>query len=254
MPLLQPKKDSNHLEQALTHYKRARSSLDAWAEAPREKILHPQYLTRLIDEAAADDTLFTCDVGTPTVWAARYLKMNGKRNLLGSFNHGSMACALSLAIGAQAAYPKRQVVALCGDGGFTMLMGDVLTLKQLNLPIKVIIFNNGSLGFVEMEMHVAGMLEFGTDLQNPNFAQLAEAIGILGIRVDDPANLSEALKKAFSQEGPALVDVRINRSELIIPPAISAEQVKGFSLYLMKAIINGQGTEILDLVKSNIWR
>lgn len=253
LPLLKKKNDSSHLEQALGHYKRARADLDTLACAD-SKLIHPQFLTRLIDEEATEDAVFTADVGTPTVWAARYLQMNGKRRLLGSFNHGSMANALAQAIGAQATYPERQIIALCGDGGFSMLMGDVLTLVQQKLPVKIIIFNNGTLGFVEMEMHVGGMLEFSTELDNPNFGKMAEAVGIKGYRVDDAANLQETIKNAFAHEGPALIDVKVNRNELVMPPTINAAQVKGFSLYVMKAIINGQGTEVLDLVKTNLWR
>ncbi|MBA2651081.1 MAG: ubiquinone-dependent pyruvate dehydrogenase [Tatlockia sp.] len=254
LPLLKAKEDRSHLDQALSHYKHARSDLDSLAHSESgKKQIHPQFLARLIDETAEADTVFTCDVGTPTVWAARYLKMNGKRQLLGSFNHGSMANALAQAIGAQAAYPDRQIVALCGDGGFSMLMGDILTLIQQKLPIKVIIFNNGTLGFVEMEMHVGGMLEYGTELENPNFAKMAEAIGIKGFRVDESEELAEVLKMAFAYKGPALIDVRTNRNELVMPPNINAAQIKGFSLYMMKAIINGQGTQVLDLVKSNLW-
>lgn len=255
LPLLHLKNDSSHLEQALSHYKRARGDLDALAHSePGKKLIHPQYLTRLINEEAAADTIFTCDVGTPTVWAARYLKMNGKRQLLGSFNHGSMANALAQAIGAQATFPRRQVIALCGDGGFSMLMGDILTLIQQKLPIKIVIFNNGTLGFVEMEMHVGGMLEYSTELNNPNFAKMAEAVGIKAFRAEEPDELAKILNAAFTHDGPALVDVRVNRNELVMPPTINAAQVKGFSLYMMKAVINGQGTEVLDLVKSNLWR
>lgn len=255
LPLLQAKKDSSHLDKARAHYQKARQGLDALAtKTPDNKPLHPQYLAQCISEVAGDDTVFTADVGTPTVWAARYLMMNGMRRLLGSFNHGSMANALSQAIGAQAAYPDRQVVALCGDGGFTMLMGDILTLVQHKLPIKVVIFNNGSLGFVEMEMHVAGMLNYATSLTNPNFAALAESVGIKGIRVNCASTLMDDLHLAFAHEGPVIIDVAIARNELIIPPTIEAEQVKGFSLYMMKAIINGQGNAVLDLMKTNLWR
>lgn len=254
LPLLQQKTDRAHLDSALKHYKTARAKLDELARGePGKKPLHPQYLAKTINDTASEDTIFTCDVGTPTVWAARYLQMNGKRRLLGSFNHGSMANAMAQAIGAQAAFPTRQVVALCGDGGFSMLMGDMLTLVQHNLPIKLVIFNNGTLGFVEMEMHVGGMLEYGTELKNPNFAHLAEAVGMPGIMVDDPANLSTALTLAFNHAGPVLIDVRVNRDELIMPPTVNFSQMKGFSLYMMKAIMNGQGTEIIDLVKHNLW-
>ncbi len=255
LPLLQTKKDSSHLEQALTHYQKARKGLDALVtKTPDNQRLHPQYLAHCLDEASGEDTVFTTDVGTPSVWAARYLKMNGKRRILGSFNHGSMANALSQAIGAQSAYPKRQVVAMCGDGGFSMLMGDVLTLIQQKLPIKIVIFNNGVLGFVEMEMHVNGMMEYGTSLDNPNFAKMAEAIGIKGFRVESAATLQDDLKAAFEYDGPALIDVLIRRDELIMPPKIELEQVKGFGLYMTKAILNGQGNQLLDLMKTNLWR
>lgn len=255
LPLLETKEDKTHLEQAVSHYKHARGELDALAHSDQGKTrIHPQFLAQLINDTAAEDALFSCDVGTPTVWAARYLQMNGKRQLLGSFNHGSMANALAQAIGAQSAFPDRQVIALCGDGGFSMLMGDILTLHQQNLPIKIVIFNNGTLGFVEMEMHVGGMLDYGTELENPNFAKMAEAIGIKGFRVDEKGELENTLTAAFSHPGPALIDVKVNRSELVMPPRINASQIRGFSLYMMKAIINGRGTEILDLVKTNLWR
>jgi len=188
------------------------------------------------------------------VWAARYLKMNGKRRLLGSFNHGTMANALSQCIGAQATFPHRQVIALCGDGGFTMLMGDFITLTQSKLPIKVVIFNNGVLGFVELEMKAAGFLDFGTDLQNPDFAAMANAMGIYGKRVTDPGDLNTVLHDAFAHPGPALIDVAINRMELAIPPTITIEQIKGFGLYTTKAIMDGRGAEVLELAKSNLWR
>lgn len=255
LPLLNTKKDSSYLEKARDHYQQARKSLDVLAtKTPDKTPLHPQFLAKCIDLAASDDTVFTADVGTPTVWAARYLTMNGKRRILGSFNHGSMANALSQALGAQSAFPDRQVVALCGDGGFSMLMGEVLTLIQQKLPIKVVIFNNGALGFVEMEMHVGGMLDYATNLTNPNFAAMAEAIGIKGIRIESASALADGLKTAFAHKGPAIIDVVVNRNELIIPPTIELEQIKGFSLYMMKAIINGQGAAILDLMNSNLWR
>lgn len=255
LPMLHAKEESSHLEKARAHYLKARQNLDRLVtKTPDKTPIHPQYLAHCLDHVADDNTVFSCDVGTPSVWAARYLKMNGKRRLLGSFNHGSMANALSQAIGAQAAYPNRQVVAMCGDGGFSMLMGDVLTLIQHNLPIKIVIFNNGVLGFVEMEMHVAGMLDYGTHLVNPNFAALAEAIGMKGIRVESASTLERDMRTAFDHHGPALIDVVIHKEELIIPPTINLEQVKGFTLYMMKAIINGQGNEVLDLMKTNLWR
>lgn len=254
LPLLK-KHDSAHLNKATKHYQKSRKELDALAVAtPGRPPIHPQYLAKMISEMATDDAVFTCDVGTVTVWAARYLQMNGKRRLLGSFNHGSMANALSQAIGAQAAYPKRQVVAMCGDGGFAMLMGDFITLTQMGLPVKVVIFNNGTLGFVELEMKAAGFLDVGTDLRNPDFAEMAKAMGIYGVRVEDPGEVDSALQKAFAHPGPALIDVVTNRMELSIPPKVTLEQMKGFSLYMARAIMNGRGDEVFELVKTNLWR
>ena len=191
---------------------------------------------------------------TPTVWAARYLHLNGRRRLLGSLLHGSMANALPQAIGVQAAFPGRQVISLSGDGGFTMLMGDLLTLRQLGLPVKIVVFNNGTLGFVDMEMKVAGFLNVGTDLDNPDFGKVAQAAGMAGFRVEDAAELRSALQKAFAHDGPALVDVVTSKMELVMPPKIEAEHALGFSLYAAKAIINGRGTELVELARTNLFR
>ena len=221
---------------------------------PGKTPIHPQYVAKMIDATAAADAIFTCDVGTPTIWAARYLKMNGKRRLLGSFNHGSMANAMPQAIGAQLAFPGRQVVALCGDGGISMLLGDLLSLKQLKTPVKIIVFNNGALGFVELEMKATGFLENGTTLENPDFAALAKTAGLHGVRVTDPADLGPALAEAFRHDGPALIDVVVNRLELSMPPTIKAEQAIGFSLWAMKAVMSGRGSELVDLATSNLLR
>ncbi|HEY0424102.1 MAG TPA: ubiquinone-dependent pyruvate dehydrogenase [Rhodopila sp.] len=253
--LLTAKTDRSYLDRAVAHYRDARKSLDELAVGhPGRKPIHPQYLARVLDEVASDDAIFTCDVGTPTVWAARYFTMNGRRRLIGSFWHGSMANALPQAIGAQAAFPNRQVVSFSGDGGFAMLMGDLITLKQAELPAKVVIVNNGTLGFVELEMKASGFLDTGTELQNPNFASLAESCGILGIRVEDPADLRDALVRALRHPGPAVVDVVTNRMELSMPPKATMEQAKGFGIYLAKAIISGRGDEIVELARTNLWR
>ncbi|MDR3478332.1 MAG: ubiquinone-dependent pyruvate dehydrogenase [Gammaproteobacteria bacterium] len=255
LPYLTKKTDSAHLNKALDHYQKSRKSLDDLATpTASENRIHPQYLAKAISELAASDAVFSCDVGTPTVWAARYLKMNGMRRLLGSFNHGSMANALSQAIGVQSAFPDRQVIAMCGDGGFAMLMSEINTLLQQKLPIKIIVFNNGVLGFVELEMKAAGMLVYGTDLRNPNFAELAKSMGIYGVRIEDSADIYDRLRAALLHEGPALIDVVVNHTELVMPPTITAEQVKGFSLFMIKAIMNGKGDEVLDLIKTNLWR
>jgi pyruvate dehydrogenase (quinone) len=255
LPQLSEKTDSSYLDQAVRHYQAARAELDKLAagHAGRSPI-HPQYLTKLLSEAAADDAVFTCDVGTPTIWAARYLKMNGKRRLVGSFNHGSMANALPQAIGAQAAFPGRQVISMSGDGCFTMLMGDILTLTQMELPVKVIVFHNSKLGFVDMEQKVAGYLPVGVDLKNPDFAKMAGSIGILGIRVEDPADLSAAVSRTLSHKGPALLDVLTNPQELSMPPKIDFEEAYGFSLFMLKAVLGGRGGELIELAKTNIFR
>ena len=215
-------------------------------------MIHPQHLARVLSEQAAENAIFTADVGTPTVWAARYLKMNGRRRLIGSWVHGSMANALPQAIGAQCAFPQRQVISFSGDGGFTMLMGDLLTLRQQKLPAKVVVLNNGTLGFVELEMKAAGLLETGVSLENPDFAAVARACGIPARRVTDPGELEAAVRDVLSEEGPALLDVVSNRQELAIPPKITAEQMKGFGLFALKAVMSGRGSEILDLARSNL--
>jgi pyruvate dehydrogenase (quinone) len=252
-PRLTVKKNRAFLAAAKAHYTEARKDLDDLAQ-PDPKRIHPQYLTRLVDKIASDNAIFTADVGTPTVWAARYLTMNGKRRLLGSFNHGSMANAMPQAIGAQAAFPHRQVISLSGDGGFTMLMGDFISLMQLGLPVKVIVYNNGSLGFVAMEMKAGGYLDTNTDLKNPDFAAMASAMGAFGLRVEDSKDLESALDRAFGCDGPALVDVATAKQELALPPKIQMEQAKGFSLFLLKAIINGRGDEVAELVRTNLRR
>lgn len=180
--------------------------------------------------------------------------MNGKRRLLGSFNHGSMANAMPQAMGAQTVDRARQVVALCGDGGFAMLMGDLLSIAQHKLPVKLIIFNNSVLGFVAMEMKAGGFLTDGTELDNPDFAAIAAACNIKGIHVEKASELTEALQQAFAHPGPVLVDVTTAREELVMPPKVKLEQAKGFSLYMLRAIINGRGDEVIDLAKTNWLR
>ena len=254
-PLLQEKQDRAYLDTCLQHYKTARKALDDLATGePGRTPIHPQFVAKMVDELAAGDAVFTCDVGTPTIWAARYLHMNGQRRLLGSFVHGSMANALPQAIGAQAAFPGRQVISLSGDGGLAMLLGELLTLRQLKLPVKLVVFNNSSLGFVELEMKAAGILDFATDLVNPDFAKLAESAGILGLRVEKPEELRPALMQALGYDGPAMVEVIVNRQELSMPPTITAEQAKGFSLYMVRAVFSGRGDEVIDLAKTNLFR
>lgn len=254
LPHLEVKENRSFLDKALKHYAEARKDLDGLATASDKQPIHPQYVAQQLSKLADDDAIFTCDVGTPTVWAARYLKMNGKRRLIGSFSHGSMANAMPQALGAQSRDRDRQVIALCGDGGFSMLMGDFITVAQLKLPVKLVIFNNSSLGFVAMEMKAGGYLTDGTELHNPDFAAIARACGVKGIRVEQAADLDAALAEALHHDGPVLVDVMTAKEELAMPPQIKMEQAKGFSLYMMRAIINGRGDEVVELAKTNWLR
>jgi pyruvate dehydrogenase (quinone) len=253
LPRLKTATDDAHLKSSLANYKKAREGLNDLAVGKAgSKPIHPQYVVKVVSDLANDDTIFTCDVGTPTIWAARYLHVNGKRRLLGSFVHGSMANAMPQAIGAQTAYPKRQIVSLSGDGGFAMLMGDLLTLVQHKLPVKIVVINNGTLGFVELEMKASGFLPFGVSLDNPDFSAIARAAGIYGVRVEDAGDLEKAVREAFAHDGPALVDVVTNRQELAMPPKIELEQMKGFSLWALRTVMNGRGDELIELARSNL--
>ena len=255
LPKLEQNQSDAHLKQSLEHYRKARMGLDELGTANSDSnVIHPQYVARVLDELAADDAVFTCDVGTPTIWAARYLTMNGKRRLIGSFTHGSMANALPHAIGAQATYPDRQVISMSGDGGLAMLMGDLLTLRQHQAPVKIIVFKNNSLAFVELEMKAAGILDFATSLHNPDFTKIAEGAGLLGLSVETPAQVAPAIEQALTYDGPALVEIPVSRQELSMPPTITYEQAKGFTLFMMKAVLNGRGDEIVDLAKVNLFR
>jgi pyruvate dehydrogenase (quinone) len=253
LPQLNPKTDSTHVDRMTSHYRRARSRLDALANPGRhDSPLHPQFVAATVDRLAAADAVFTADVGTPCIWAARYLRMNGSRRLIGSFSHGSMANALPHAIGAQASHPGRQVIALSGDGGLAMLLGELLTLRQQDLAVKVVVFNNSALSFVELEMKAAGIVTYGTDLVDPDFAAIARAAGLYGARVESSDDLDRTLQEAFEHEGPALVDVRTARHELSLPPKLTLGQIKGFSLYATRTILSGQADELFELAKTNL--
>lgn len=243
-----------HLEHALEHYRKTRTKLDELAEPSKPgAAIHPQYIARLIDQAADDDAIFTADVGSPVIWAARYLSMTGKRRVLGSFNHGSMANALMQALGAQAVDRNRQVIAFAGDGGLAMMLGELLTATQNKLPVKVVVFNNSSLNFVELEMKAAGFVTFATDLQNPDFGAVATAAGLKGYRVEDSAALESTVKEFLAHDGPAVLDVITDRQEMSMPPSVKLEQAKGFALYAIRTVLSGRGDELLDLAKTN-WR
>ena len=253
LPLLPVKTDTSHLDRMTKHYRRARSGLDRLARPGRDGApLHPQHIAATVDKLAARDAIFTADVGTPCIWTARYLRMNGTRRLIGSFSHGSMANALPHAMGAQAASPGRQVIALAGDGGLAMLLGELLTLRQMRLPVKIVVFNNGALSFVELEMKAAGIVTFGTDLLDPDFAGIARSAGLLGVRVEKASELEEALRTAFDHDGPALVDVGTARQELSLPPKLTYGQIKGFTLYATRTILSGEGSELIELTRTNL--
>lgn len=253
LELLEPATSSKHLTGLRDHYVKTRRRLDDLASPSRGKRpIHPQYLTRLIDEAAADDAVFVPDVGSPVVYAARYITTTRERRIIGSFTHGSMANALPMSIGAQVAFPQRQVISLSGDGGLGMLMGELLTVREHKLPVKIVVYNNSSLNFVELEMKADGFVQFATDLDNPDYAKVAEAMGMWGRHVELSADLPDAVDEFLAHDGPALLDVVTERQELTIPPTITAEQVKGFSLYALRTVLSGQGSELIDLARVNL--
>ena len=253
LPRLTNGRDATHLARMQSHYRRTRERLDALAETHGDRgPIHPQVTAAAVERVAADDAVFLADVGTPTLWAARYLRLNGRRRLIGSFNHGSMANALPQAIGVQASHPGRQVVSLSGDGGLSMLMGELLTLRQQRLPVKVVVLNNGALAFVELEMKADGIVTFGTDLDNPSFAEVARAVGLHGVRIEHPGELDDGLREAFAHDGPAVIEVMTVRQELSIPPKITAEQAKGFTLWATRSILSGRGDEVLEVAKTNL--
>lgn len=254
LPRLRAGRDRGHLDSAVDEHATARRHLDALTRDDGHTPLRPEHVAAAIDRLAADDAVLIPDVGTPVIWAARYLTANGRRRIIGSFTHGSMANALPQAIGAQASHPGRQVVTLSGDGGLSMLLGDLITLRQQRLPVKVVVFSNGALGFVELEMKADGIVTYGTELDNPDFAAVAAAVGLHAERVTEPGTLDDALRRAFAHDGPALVDVVVARHELSLPPKITVEQAKGFALYGLRTVLSGRGHELVDLAETNVLR
>jgi len=254
LPRLQQNQYEAHLKESLEHYRKARQGLDQLASSNSGAAIHPQYVASVIDKLASPDAIFTFDVGTPVIWAARYLRMNGKRRLIGSLNHGSMANALPQAIGAQTSHPGRQVISMSGDGGLAMLMGELLSLRQHDLPVKLVVFKNDALSFVELEMRASGFLDFATTLKNPDFTKIAEGAGLLGLSAKTPDQVEPAIAEALKHDGPALVEVQVSHQELSMPPTITYDQVKGFGIFMLKAVLSGRGDEILDLAKVNLLR
>jgi pyruvate dehydrogenase (quinone) len=251
MPLLKEEEDDSFLNAQLKIYEKVKEHLNIYVEDKGSKnAIRPEAVAALIDKLATQDAIFTVDTGMCCVWGARYIQATGKRSLVGSFNHGSMANAMPHAIGAALCSPERQVVALCGDGGISMLLGDLATIKQYNLPIKLIVFNNRTLGMVKLEMEVAGLPDNETDLLNPDFALVAQAMGIRGITIDDPEFLEEILAEAFAYDGPVLVNVMTDPNALAMPPKIEFSMIKGMTTTMTKLMLGGRFQEVLDTVKS----
>jgi pyruvate dehydrogenase (quinone) len=253
LPLLKEKKNDKHLRACLDKTQETQKKLGRYAEASGDSDrIAPEYLTSVLNAVVAKDAVFTVDTGMTAVWAARHLRMTEGRRLIGSFNHGSMANAMPQAIGAQLAFPGRQVVSMCGDGGFAMLLGDLLTLGQYELPVKLLVYNNSTLGMVKLEMRVAGLEDFGVDVRNCNFAKIAEAAGIRGFRVEKANDLASALTSALKHKGPALVDVVTDPNALALPPKIDAKEVAGYGLYVAKQTLHGRLFESVDELKGKL--
>ena len=252
LPLVNDKEDRTFLDRQLKFYKEVKKNLLFYVNDRGEpNAIHPEYVASVINEVADKDAIFTVDTGMCCVWAARYIEGTGERKMLGSFNHGSMANAMPQAIGAALACPDKQVIAFCGDGGLSMMVGDLMTIIQYNLPVKIVLFNNRSLGMVKLEMEVAGIPDVETDMLNPDFTKLAEAMGMYGITVNDPADVKSALEKAFQQAGPALITIQTDPNALAMPPKMEFDQMKGFAFYMGKMMYSGRADEVLKIIKSN---
>jgi pyruvate dehydrogenase (quinone) len=254
LPMLKPKSDRSHLDTSLQSYEDTRRRWNAYVQRPgKQGAIHPEFVADVLNELASADAIFTADTGMCTVWASRYIRATQNRRIIGSFMHGSMANALPQAIGAQFLYPDRQVIAMCGDGGFSMLMGDILTLRQYNLPIKLVIFNNGALDMVKLEMQVAGYPDYETDLKNPNFAKMAEALDIMGVHVNDPADVRSGLQRVLNHSGPALINIITDPHALAMPPHVNTDQFKGFALAMGKMVLDNRAGEVADIIEANVF-
>ncbi|CAM0121780.1 Pyruvate dehydrogenase (ubiquinone) [Stenotrophomonas maltophilia] len=254
LPMLPPREDSSFLDECIERRDKALKKREQEEQPGEGELIHPQHLTALLSKYASDDALFTADGGSPMVWVLRHIRVNGRRRTLTSLLHGTMANAMPQALGLQKAFPGRQVISLSGDGGLAMLLGDLLTAVQENLPIKVVVFNNGSLNFVELEQKVEGLLDNYTDLKNPDFGRLAEVIGFHGRTVTRSEDLEEAVQDFLAQRGPALLDVHTSRAELVMPPQIEAKQVAGTALYAAKAVLNGRFDDVKHLLVDNFLK
>lgn len=252
LPLLKEQQDREFLDSMVAFYREVQKKMQTYVEdTGKEDAISPEFVASTLNKIAADDAIFTVDTGMTNVWTARYLEGTGKRTLLGSFNHGSMANAMPQAIGAALAQPGREVFALCGDGGLTMLLGDLMTIKQYHLPVKVIVFNNRALGMVKLEMEVAGLPDWQTNMVNPDFAAVAVAMGFTAFTIRKPEELEATLLQASKTEGPVLVNIFTNPESLAMPPKVEFAQMKGFALWMGKLILGGRYEDVFDAVKSN---
>lgn len=252
LPLIEKKENTTFLHRQLEFYKVVKKNLLFYVnDQGKPNAIHPEYVASVINELADRDAIFTVDTGMCCVWAARYIDGTGERKMLGSFNHGSMANAMPQAIGAALACPNKQVIAFCGDGGLSMMMGDLMTIVQYNLSVKIVLFNNRSLGMVKLEMEVAGIPDIETDMLNPDFTKLAEAMGMYGITINDPAEVKSTLEKVFLQDGPALITIQTDSNALAMPPQMKFDQMKGFAFYLGKMMLSGRTNEVVKIIKSN---
>jgi len=257
LPLVRQKTNDSFLREQLAHYDKVKRNLRSAAEVKgKDEKIHPEYVISLIDELASKDAVFTVDTGMTCVWGARYLQATGKRKMLGSFNHGSMANAMPQAIGAALAYPGRQAVALCGDGGLSMMLGDLATIVQYKLPVKLIVFNNRSLGMVKLEMEVAGLPDWQTTMLNPDFARVALSMGMAGYNVSNPDDVLPTLTKAFASDGPVLVNIMTDPNALAMPPKIEFTQMLGFAQTMYKLLMEGRSKEVMDTIDTNLkhWK
>lgn len=252
LPLVRQNNDRSFIDAQLKVYEKVKETQQTFVkDRGRPDNISPEFVADTIDKIAAHDAIFTVDTGMSCVWGARFVNATGKRELLGSFNHGSMANAMPQAIGAALARPDQQVVAFCGDGGLSMLLGDLATIVQYNLPIKVVVFDNRSLGMVKLEMEVAGLPQWQTDMYNPDFATVAMAMGMKGLSISEPDKVNELMEEAFAYEGPILIHVKTNPNSLAMPPKIEFSQMKGYAITMGKLILNGRMDDVLDTVKSN---
>jgi len=254
LPLIEPKTDRRFLDSMLrAHAEALERVVSAYTpRVERMRPIHPEYVAAQLDELADDDAVFTVDTGMCNVWAARYVTPNGRRRVIGSFRHGSMANALPHAVGAQLAAPGRQVVSMSGDGGLAMLLGELITVRLHRLPVKVVLFNNASLGMVKLEMMVDGIPDYETDHEPTNFAAIAEAVGIPAMRVEDPKDVRDTLAKGLGTPGPVLLEFVTDPNALSIPPAITGEQIRGFAVSASKMVLGGGVGRMVDLARSNL--